>query len=75
MISLDGSSAESIASNASKTFDGVSTGSHSVTLRDVATNCTVPDGDSKNISVTAGEATDVIFTVACAAIETSSLAR
>jgi hypothetical protein len=66
-VSLDGAAAEAIANNEVKTLSGVTAGAHTVTLSDVAGNCTVADGSSRNITVTAGAVSEVSFTIACTA--------
>jgi len=40
-------------------------GSHEVRLLDVADNCTVADGVSRSVTVTAGEIADIAYQVAC----------
>jgi hypothetical protein len=71
-VSLDNGSAEAIANNESKTLSGIPPGAHTVTLSDVAGNCTVSDGLSRNITVTAGAVTEVGFTISCTATEPSA---
>jgi hypothetical protein len=47
------------------TVTGVSPGTHVVTLQAVADNCTVNDTDSRSITLTAGQAVKVAYSVVC----------
>jgi hypothetical protein len=65
-VGLDASGArQDVGNTGSVTFAEVSAGDHTVFLRDVAANCTVNEGPSQPAPVTAGEITQVNFTVTC----------
>jgi hypothetical protein len=66
-LTIDGGSSQGIGRNETKTIDNVTPGPHTVTLSDVATNCTAVEL-SQNVTVTAGATTNVSFTVTCTAI-------
>jgi large repetitive protein len=67
-FSIDGGQSQSIASNATRTIGSVPAGAHTIQLSDVAGNCTVADGTSRNVSVSPGAAAIVNFHVTCAVI-------
>jgi len=67
-FSIDGGQSQSIASNATRTIGGVPAGAHTIQLSDVAGNCTVDNGSSRNVSVSPGAAAIVNFNVTCAVI-------
>lgn len=56
---------QAVGINASTTFSSISTGSHSVTLVDVANNCTIVGADSKSAIVGFGTTVDLDFDVTC----------
>src|SRR5207249_6181709 len=47
------------------TFDNLAAGDHTVTLSDLAANCSVTGGASKTVTVPAGSSTSTSFTVDC----------
>jgi hypothetical protein len=68
------------SNNMTHVFAPVQVGSHTVLLFDVATNCAVPGATAqgtgtyqKLVTVTAGEATDIVFEVMCTPGPTGSL--
>ena len=65
---LDGGSGQSVEANGSTTFTDVSTGSHSITLTGVASNCSVAGDNPKNVTVLFGTTVDVDFDVTCAGL-------
>jgi hypothetical protein len=65
-FAIDEGSSRPIAVSATETVADISTGTHTVVLSGVAENCTVDD-PSKNVSVTAGETSEVAFAVTCRA--------
>lgn len=67
-IAVDGSSAQSIAINTSVTVSGVATGSHSVTLSGIASNCSVNGSNPRSVTVSAGATASVSFNVSCTAL-------
>ncbi|HEX5574243.1 MAG TPA: Ig-like domain-containing protein, partial [Gemmatimonadales bacterium] len=64
-FALDGSSSRPIDVNGSQTVDGISAGSHTVLLSNIASNCDVGGGPSKNVSVAAGQTAEARFSVTC----------
>jgi hypothetical protein len=66
-VSLDGGAAQAIIANGAWSAEGLSSGSHAVTLAGIAANCSVTEGAGLTVQVVAGETTAVRFTVACAA--------
>src|SRR5437868_73003 len=64
---VDGGASQAIGINGSVTFSGLSSGSHSVVLSGVASNCSVSGGTSRTVSVPAGGAAATSFSVSCAA--------
>src|SRR5207302_3856281 len=47
------------------TLTGVNTGSHTVVLSGIASNCTVSGGTSRTVTVTAGGTATAFFSVSC----------
>lgn len=66
-VSLDGGPAQAIAANGAWRTEGLSSGSHAVTLAGISPNCTVSEGAGLTVQVVAGETAAVRFTVTCAA--------
>ncbi|HEY3222095.1 MAG TPA: PQQ-dependent sugar dehydrogenase [Gemmatimonadales bacterium] len=64
-VSVDGSQSQPIGSNSSVTFSGLSAGSHTVALSDVAPNCSVGGGNSQTATVPSGGAATTSFTITC----------
>ena len=64
---VDGGASQSVATNGSVTFTGLSAGSHSVALSGVAANCSVSGSNPQTVSVPAGGTATASFTVSCAA--------
>jgi hypothetical protein len=56
-----------VAANDEVTFADVNVGSYNVVLKDVASNCTVAEGKTQPIRVTADVTTEVTFSVDCPA--------
>ncbi len=66
-LDVDGGNSLGIGVNATSTV-AVSAGNHSVTISDIADNCTAQgDGATQNVSVTGGQTANVTFTVVCTA--------
>src|SRR5205823_4392411 len=61
----DGGSGRAIGINTSVTVDGLSPGSHTVVLSDIAANCSVSGGTSRTVTVTAGQTATASFSVDC----------
>ena len=64
---VDGGASQSVATNGSVTFTGLSAASHTVVLSGVASNCSVSGGTSRTVSVPAGGTATTSFAVSCAA--------
>jgi hypothetical protein len=67
-VTLDGGGGQSIGGTGTVTFNTVSPGSHDVELINVASNCTVNESNPQTVGVTAGNTTNVSFTISCALI-------
>lgn len=66
-VQLDGNSpGQRVATAGAVSFAGVSAGSHTVTLSDLAANCSVAEGLSRPVSVTVGVTSDISFAITCA---------
>jgi hypothetical protein len=61
----DGGAHKPIEMNGTTTLTGVAAGGHTVTLIDVALNCTVPGGAEQFVTVTAGSTAEATFAVVC----------
>src|SRR5207248_2873398 len=64
-FTVDGGSGRAIGINTSVTVDGLSPGSHTVILSDIAANCSVSGGTSRTVTVTAGQTATASFSVDC----------
>jgi len=67
-VTLDGGGGQAITGNGSTDFTNVSPGSHDIELTNVASNCTISETNPQNVSVTAGNTTNVSFTITCTQI-------
>jgi WD40-like Beta Propeller Repeat len=73
-VDLDGytllldDSAHAIQVNAEEQFSHVATGTHTVSLGDVAQNCTVSGETSRFVTVRGGQTAEVAFAVTCSAL-------
>jgi hypothetical protein len=65
---VDGTTSQSIAVNGSVTFSGLTAGTHSVELADVASNCSIAGDNPSTATVPVGASTDVAFQVTCGAV-------
>ncbi|HVH68127.1 MAG TPA: PKD domain-containing protein [Gemmatimonadales bacterium] len=63
-----GGSSQPIGASTSVTFSGLTPGSHTVTLTGVPSNCTVANGTSQALNVTAGNDTPASFSISCTAL-------
>ena len=61
-----GDSGLPIETNGNVTFTGVASGSHTVTLTEVAADCAVTGGPTQSVTVVAGETSELGFEVTCA---------
>src|SRR5690242_381541 len=64
---VDGGASQSVATNGSVTFTGLSAGSHSVALSGVAANCSVGGANPQTVTVPSGGTATASFAVSCAA--------
>jgi PKD repeat protein len=64
-FAVDGGQTQPIGPNSSATVASISAGNHSVVLSDVAANCTVDGGASKDVIITAGATTTLNFNITC----------
>src|SRR6266566_3203629 len=67
LLSVYGGAGQPIPVNGSVTFNGESTGSHSVALSDLATNCTASGGNTQTVNVPSGGTATAAFSVSCTA--------
>ena len=66
-VAVDGGTGQAVGINTTITISGVPTGSRTVTLSGVASNCTVSGGTSQTVTVAGGQTSSVTFTVTCSA--------
>jgi hypothetical protein len=66
-IRIDGTDHGAIGSNDQQTVNGISAGSHTVTLSGVAGNCTIDGDDQRTVNLSDGGTATVGFTVTCSA--------
>jgi PKD domain-containing protein/Big-like domain-containing protein len=71
-FSVDGGANQPIGVDDVKTVADVPAGSHTVVLSDLASNCSVTGGASKNVRVTAGATSEVGFSVTCQKASTTT---
>jgi hypothetical protein len=64
---VDGGTSQSVATNGSVTFSGLSAGSHTVALSGVAANCSVSGSNPQTVTVPSGGTASTTFAVTCAA--------
>ena len=64
-VTVDGSQSQAIGVSGSVTFTNLSAGSHSVTLTNVASNCTVSSTNPQTVSVPSGGTATTAFSVSC----------
>lgn len=65
-VSVDGGSSQAISDNGSVTFSNLPSGSHAVSLSDLASNCSA-GSTSQTVTVPAGGSTSASFAVTCQA--------
>ena len=68
MVTVEGQSPQAIGNNAMITVTGVSAGDRTVTLSDVAGNCSVAEPNPQTVTVPDGGSVNATFTVTCAAV-------
>jgi hypothetical protein len=64
-FAIDDGPAQAIGITSTATVNDVAPGAHRVVLSGVAANCGLSAGTSKDVTVTAGETADAVFTVTC----------
>src|SRR5213080_4601006 len=67
-VTVDGGSSRTISANGSVTFNGLVTGSHTVTLSEPPSNCSVSGGTSQTVNVAAGQTATASFSISCTAL-------
>jgi hypothetical protein len=67
-IVLDEQPSQAVAANGSVTLNRVLTGSHTIGLYDIATNCRAVGDSSRSVNVTFGDTAVVEYVVTCAAL-------
>ncbi|MFL5447671.1 MAG: Ig-like domain repeat protein [Gemmatimonadales bacterium] len=66
-FTVDGGSPQGIGASAEATVNNVATGSHTVALSDVASNCTVNGGSTRTVTVAGGQTAEAAFAIDCSA--------
>jgi hypothetical protein len=66
-VRLDGGTAQRIGANGPLALPDIATGAHSLTIGDIAGNCTLAQANPAPVTVVANEATAVALSVSCAA--------
>jgi hypothetical protein len=66
-FTIDGSGAQTIPINGSRTVDGLTPGPHSIQLSGLAANCTVGDANPRSVTIVGDQTQPVTFAVSCAA--------
>src|SRR5207248_1064265 len=64
-VTVTGGGSKAIGTNDSVTFSGLATGSHTVTLSGIQSNCSVSGGASRPVTVATGQTASVPFTIDC----------
>ena len=64
-VTLDGGAGQHVDADGTLRVDDVPVGSHAVGLGDVATNCSVSGGPSRQVAVTTGDVAEVRYAVSC----------
>lgn len=67
VVAVDGGPGQVMRAEESFTFDGLSQGTHDVTISDVAHNCLLQGEASREVAVSANEVTPVDFSIDCPA--------
>ena len=71
-VTVDDGTSQVIGTDGSVTFTGVSAGSHTVALTEVAANCAVDGGNSQMVTVPSGGTATTTFTITCSATTTTA---
>src|SRR5256886_8187544 len=64
-VTVSGGGSQTIGNNDSVTFPDLATGSHTVTLSGIASNCSVSGGTQRSVNVPAGGSTSASFPLSC----------
>jgi hypothetical protein len=67
-VALDALSPRPIGLNGTETFTGVGVGTHTLSLGDVASNCTVVTGTQRTVFLPLGGSASVAFAIVCSAV-------
>src|SRR5207245_3763797 len=67
-VSVTGGGSQTIGATGSVTFNGLATGSHTVTLSGAPSNCSVNGGTSQTVNVAAGQTATASFSISCIAL-------
>lgn len=68
LFAIDGGPTQSIGANTAITLNGVPAGAQTVSVSGVATNCTVGGGNTRQVTVTAGQTATAEFIITCTAL-------
>jgi hypothetical protein len=71
-FAIDGGTSQTIGLNSTQGVSDITEGSHTVVLSDVESNCSVVGGPSRNVSVLAGQTSDLAFSVTCTSTRPSA---
>ena len=71
-FAIDGGTAQHIDPTGAVTVPGIPTGARRVVLSNVAANCSVAGGTSKNVTVTEGQTAEAAFAIDCPAPQPSA---
>src|SRR5207302_1728835 len=66
-VTVDGSQSKSIAASGNVSYGGLATGSHTVQLNGVPSNCSVAEANPQTVTVSAGSTAQASFAITCAA--------
>ncbi|HEY6157900.1 MAG TPA: PKD domain-containing protein [Gemmatimonadales bacterium] len=64
-VTVSGAGSQPIGTNDNVTFSDLATGSHTVTLSGIASNCSVSGGTSRTVTVTADQTATASFSISC----------
>src|SRR5439155_1401027 len=67
-VSVTGGGSQTVGATGSVTFNGLVTGSHTVTLSGAPSNCSVSGGTSQTVNVAAGQTATASFSISCVAL-------
>jgi Bacterial Ig-like domain (group 1) len=73
-FAIDSGPAQTIGTSATATLNDIALGQHTVVFSGVASNCGIPNGWSKEVTVTGGDTANAVFPITCYAMGPSSSA-